>query len=42
MTRGQYTREEISSQPESWIKAIKVLRERQKAIREFSRLNDFL
>jgi glucosamine--fructose-6-phosphate aminotransferase (isomerizing) len=41
MTRGKYTREEIFSQPESWEQAIKVLKEQDKTIQEYSRLDEY-
>jgi glucosamine--fructose-6-phosphate aminotransferase (isomerizing) len=41
MARGKYTREEIFSQPESWEQAIGMLKERVKAIQDYSNLQDF-
>lgn len=40
-TRGIYTREEIYSQPDSWMHAIDVLREHIKAIQDFSQHDDY-
>jgi len=37
ITRGEYTREEIFSQPEAWVNAIAVLKECAPEIRDFSR-----
>jgi glucosamine--fructose-6-phosphate aminotransferase (isomerizing) len=39
-TRGIFTREEIYSQPESWMHAIDVLKENAKAIQDFSHHED--
>ncbi len=36
--RGKYTREEISSQPEAWKQALKVLQVYEEQVREFSQL----
>lgn len=35
-TRGEYTRDEIFSQPEAWTKAIAILKERAREIQDFS------
>jgi glucosamine--fructose-6-phosphate aminotransferase (isomerizing) len=40
-TRGKFTREEIYSQPDSWINGIEVLKENTKAIQEFSQPKDY-
>jgi glucosamine--fructose-6-phosphate aminotransferase (isomerizing) len=40
-TRGKFTREEIYSQPDSWIKGLEVLNENIKAIQDFSQYDDY-
>jgi glucosamine--fructose-6-phosphate aminotransferase (isomerizing) len=40
--RGRFTREEIYSQPDSWINGIEVLKKDIKAIQEFSQHEDYL
>jgi len=41
-TRGIFTREEIYSQPDSWIDGIEILRKNTKAIQEFAQSEDIL
>lgn len=41
MARGKYTREEIFSQPESWERAIEVLKEQVESIEEYSNLDEY-
>ena len=41
MTRGEFTREEIFSQPEAWEDAIQALKRQEKAIQEFAQLDGY-